>query len=322
MKIFILHPYKELGNWNMRLKKQIEMMREKHEIQVLKMRIGLIKGLDPNSINKILCQIKTFNPDLLYVSGFLLERITRVAGVPYVYDFGSFVSRNILIQQTGKNIKEFLGLPNRELISLVEKTSGGDCYRKEKAILEGASSIISWDSDEIELARRLFGEDVYKKIKPISMMFSELPKPIPFKEKKGGIIAIAPKWGDRDKNLGLLERVEKECDIDKIGHGTNLKFLRHEELMERLNNSKVLFCPYKAGGCGVVSEGLRLGCNVVVIDYYPFKVYVNHELITTERGAVETLRHALKTYYPSYKMPSQKEQMDKILKVCEEAVNK
>ena len=318
MKIFILHPYKTLGDWNMRLKKQTEMMGERCEIKILHKKIGLIEGLDHNTVNDILKQIEEFKPDLLYVSGFLLERITRLAKVPYVYDFGSFVSRNLLIQQTGKNIKELLEMPEREITSLIEKIRIVDYYHKEKLILEGAGSIISWDSDEIELARVLFGDDIHKKIKPISMMFSELPKPIPFEKKKSAVIAIAPKWGDKEKNLGLLHKVEKECSIEKIGHGTNLKYLKHAPLMDRLNNSKVLFCPYQAGGCGVVSEGLRLGCNVVVIDYFPFKAYINKELITTEKRAVQTIKRALERYYPpNITISTQQEQMNKILKECE-----
>jgi hypothetical protein len=207
----------------------------------------------------------------------------------------------------------------KELIHQSAYSRTGDYYRKEKEMLEKANAIITWEGNEVRLVEMLFGKKVGEKIYPISMMFSELPEPIPFENKEKNVIAIAPKWGDLEKDFGVFKRISTK--VKTIGHGGNVKFVGHKELIGELNRSRVLFCPYKAGGCGVVSEGLRLGCNVVTMQWYPFNDYINDEMKCGYKNIDEVLLKALEKNYPTKKeIPSEKEQINKILGVCQNTI--
>jgi len=125
--------------------------------------------------------------------------------------------------------------------------------------------------------------------------------------------------------LRLLKEVEKQIPIMRVGkNGNKIQFLEHSKLMDELNKSKVFFCPFICGGIGAVCEALKVGCNVVAYDWYPFNVYLNDELIINSEKkvinrAVDMIKKAMGKYYPPKKsLPTADEQVDKILNVCEE----
>jgi len=321
IKVLAMHPYGKLGNnWNHRLKRQFELMAEECDLLVLNERVSPIPGVNNEIKDRIRKSIRDFKPDVVYVVGYLLGAFVEFDKI--VYDMGSFMSRNILIKDRGCDIEEMLNLTDREIVDSLRNSRMTDYYEKEKLALEKAKVIISWESRENDLIKKIFGKEIGKKIHPISMMFHRVPEPIPFEEKQNRIMAISTSWGDKEKNGGLLTNINKEIKISSIGNGGSWeKFMEHNKLMDELNKSKVLYCPYRAGGCGVVTEGLRLGCNVVVYDFYPFKAYINDDLIAIRKIEVRTLKKALEKYYPPKKqLPTIKEQMDKIIGVISKVV--
>lgn len=315
MKVLFLHPYKSLGDWNHRLARQVELMRRRCELKVLTERINPVDGISPDFRGKIRKAISDFKPDVVYVNGYVLGSFVVDLFDKVVYDMGSFISRNILIQEKGWNVEEMLGTPDRELLHVLRYSKKGQSYEKEKKVMEKVKAIVSWESKENDLIEKIFKQG--KKVKEISPMFSELPEPMPFKEKLNRTIAVAPSWGDREKNGALLNKISKEFKIISIGDGGSWKkFVPHDELMDEINKSKILYCPYTAGGCGTVSDGLRLGCNVVTYEWYPFNTYVNDGLIIKRRQETEALPRAMKEYFlPKKELPSENGQLDRIFEV-------
>jgi len=316
MKILFLHPYGKLGDWNFRLKKQIEMMSKHFELVVESVKPTEL-GFENKDNDFIRKRIKEEKPNLIYVNSFYYETAIRDCNVPYIYDMGSFLSRNILINQYGYDVKEMLAIPDKELIWKLENCKMSDYYRKEKAVLEKAKAITTWGSEEDILMQKIFGNGVYSKIKPILTNFTEFPPLISFQDKKPLILAITPKWGDKEKNLSLLNDIRKEIDIKVIGNSGDESFVEHTELMKKLNDARVLFCPYKAGGCGTVVEGLKLGCNVVTMEYYPFNNCINEELIANKKNVVEILKKALVNYYPPKNIPIEQNHLENLIKLCQ-----
>lgn len=296
-------------------------MSEKCELLEVGHKVGPL-GIDIKDVGNIKKQIRNFNADLLYVNGFIFERITRDIDLTYVYDMGSFYSRNALIKKYGYDVDEMLSIPDNELVWKVENKADVGSFQKERNIIRQAKAIVSWDTKEIKLAQKLFGYEDTRHIKPILEGFSDIPIPIPFNEKKPRVIAISAKWGDVDKNAGLLDYVLKEKDITVVGHGYDNKFINHSELMTMLNDSRVLFCPYKAGGCGTVMEAVKLGCNVVAMDYYPFVKFLSKDLITDKKNVAETLDKGLKRYYePDNKFKKEEDIINNILEICQTAIS-
>ena len=299
MRIKILHPYKILGDWNHRLKRQFELIGKEAEI------------VDDK-------------PDLIYAVGYEMGAVAMASGIPYVYDMGSFICRTIFFENYGLNFKrlkfkkrwELWGLLNRRHRTIAET---------EKNVLLNAKAVISWDSEQIELIWKLFGKDV--KIHRIDMLFSKLPRRIKFENKEKRVISIAAKWTSEEKGRGILAVINKKIPIYIVGKyfgSGSQSFLPHNTLMDILNKSRVLFCPYWHGGNGVIMEGLRLGCNVVIGDYHPFKKYVNPELIYRSgqgavEDAIEKINMALNRYSPpACEIPTEKEQLKKIMEICQE----
>lgn len=284
-------------------------MGEKHEVRICGKRNSALPARE-----FVRERTKEFDPDVTYVNGWAAGSWVKEN---MVYDMGSFISRNILIKERGMNIDEMLKTDDRELVSILRYSRMTDYYEKEKTALENAKAIINWEGKESELIKKIFGKEIRSKVKEISMMFAELPEPIPFEKKKDKIISIASKWGDREKDFGILNKAKLDISIETVGHGGDIRSLRHDLLMDKLNESKVLFCPFKAGGCGVVSEALRLGCNVVVMEWFPFDTYINDELFAKRKNIVETLRKALEKYYPPKKeLPTEERQLGRIMDVC------
>ena len=315
MKILFLHPYNVLGDWNHRLKRQIELIEKHFEVKVWSTRIEMISGVTNEmkaDINKL---IKEFQPDIVYICGYALGSAIDFKNI--IYDMGSFITRNILLKEEGLLLPEMLKMAERELMGKIGYSNKVDFHLKEKQAIEKAKAVICWEGDEHELAEKIF--KCGKKLIPVSFIFSEIPEPIPFKDKIVRTMAIAPKWGDKETNLSLLRKVEGEINIMSVGHDGNWKrFLPHNRLMDELNKSRVLFVPHLAGGFGTIMDGLRLGCNVVTYDWNAFNYYVNDELISTRRGAYSKIQKALENYYPPKRdIPTEKEQLNKIIKICE-----
>ena len=326
MKILVVHTFgRELGDWNNRLKRQIDLMSSKHYVKTF------CDYILPTNFEKLerfsyALSDEIRKSDIVYCIGMTagdeLVRINNnsIYEVSFVYDLGTFKSMNILVEEYG--IKNFDDYTDAELIDKLNNSKEFEKYTKEKRVVCKADAIIAWDSKEADLAKRVFGKDI--KIHKVSMSFSRLPAPIPFKDKKHRVIAIAAKWGRKNKNGDLLGKVNQDVKMFQIGKGRDVNFMYHQVLMDELDNSKVLYCPYYCGGCGTILEGLRLGCNVVIGGWNIFDTYVNDELIfdtskEPHNASVQTIKKALKKYYPPKKsLPEEKEQLNLIIKICEE----
>ena len=326
MKILLFHPFgSELSNdWNHRLKRQIELMSQRCDLRVL----GL-KYSDNDWLGRIKNAIKEFNPDVVYVNGYMVAYEVLKVFDKVVYDMGSWKSRNILIDEGRITYKEMRKMNIGELRKEINRW-GPDEFQREDYVLKKAKAIIIWESEEAE-----FVEKIHEvKVNQISMMFYDLPEPIRWEDKEKRIIAISAKWRDRQKNHRLITHLNgsdtlKGYSIYSVGRSDNSDcFVEHSKLMDRVNKLRVVFCPYFCGGIGVINEGLKLGCNVIVGDWHPYLTYINDSMIISSRGNVkenakECIMRALESYYPPKKeLPSEEEQLNKIIKTCEQVVSR
>jgi len=328
MKILLLHSYgKDLGGWNTRIKRQIELMSERCTLEVLTIKINKFTLIDRYDFEVVLKKkIKEFEPDVVYVVGPIMGDIIIDYHDRVVYDMGTFFSINLLIENQRYGYKDLLKYSREELEVMLKNGREYLLYEIEKRAIDHATAIINWDNKEVDFAETLFG----KKIERVSMAFTDLPKPIPFDQKEDRIISYAAKWGRPNKNGRLLDRVELnmsnnkniEHEISTIGYsGGKVNFIPHDKLMDELNRSKVLFCPYLYGGCGTIIEGLKLGCNVVIGYWHQFDTYVNKELIiprgkSVPQSSVNTILKALEKEYKCKTIPTEEEQLNKIMDIC------
>jgi len=325
LKVLFLHPFgKDCGgNWNHRLQKQAQLMSEKCDLKIVSQHTSPQDGIGSIFKAQIKDAINNFNPDVLYINGFVVAYyvIINYPKIKIVYDLGSFIGRKAIMEQAKLN---YLGMELVSAKDLREIAGAGYTsrfYEMEKEVIKKVDAIICWEGKEADLLRRLYG--VSDKVKEISMIVHETPEPIPFEKKRDRAMAIAAKWSDRGKNIRLLKQVEARYQIMRVGkNGGKIQFLEHSILMQELNRSKVLFCPFICGGIGIVLEALKCGCNVVAYDWYPFNAYLNKELIIDSSDkpvsmAISTIIKAMGKYYPPKKeLPKANEVINSILNVC------
>lgn len=340
LRILALNPYGQpLGDWNHRLQRTYDKLKEKCTLKVFGKHIAPSNGVDNLWQRDVQELIKDFKPDLLYVSGFLIaEYCIRETNQKIVYDMGTYITRHLLLDNHKLTYKDMRDMSTKELRSKAEWGYSAIPFRKEDYVINNVDEIIIWEGEEADLVRKIHPKS-RDKINEVSMVFYDLPNPINWKDKKDRVIAIAAKWGKRAKNGRLLHNVSlniknkaktnkdyKKYSIHSVGHSGNWQeFMDRDKLMDELNKSKVLFCPYISGGCGVVNEGLKLGCNVIVGDWYPYLNYINKELIINSSGSgrivsrsVNMIQKAMEKYYPPrLKLPKEEEQINKIIEICE-----
>lgn len=321
MKILFLHPYgSKLGDWNHRIKRQIELMDERCELKVFGYHVKADIGIDNAWISKVKNLIDEFKPDILYISGYLLAHKCLKWHKNIVYDMGAYKTRNILLNYYYDNYPEMLKASDRELIDKVNWAYHAEDFKKEDEVIKKAKAVIIWEGKEAELVNRLHGKR--DNLHEISMMFYNIPEPIPWEDKQDKVIAIASKWSDKGKNASLLYKIAGKIPIRIIGHnGKDERFIKHDELMDIMNQHKVVFCPYICGGIGIVNEALKLGCNVIIGDWYPFGKYVNKNLVTASKNVNNTLQLALARSYKCNTLPSEEEQINKIMNICKSIIN-
>lgn len=298
-------------------------MSRKCEVVVVSKHTNPVNGVDNIFQTRIREAIRDFKPDVMYVNGFVVAHYALQVFDKVVYDFGSFIGRSNIMEQAKWNYNDMDGKSAQALRDTAGNGYSAPFYAKEKEVIEKVSAIICWEGREASLLRKLY--EPGDRLKEISPIVHKTPKPIPFEKKERRVMAIAAKWGDREKMAGILDSVEKDVAVFRVGNGGNgVQSLGHDELMGELNRSRVLFCPFTAGGIGTVCEGLKMGCNVVTYDWYPFNDYVNDEMVIGSSGrvvsrAVGVIGKAMETSYPpKKKLPEPEEQVDKILDVCKQ----
>lgn len=327
MKVLFLHPYGNLGDWNHRLNRQVELMKKECELRVVSKHLSPSKGIDSIFKKEIEKSIENFKPDILYISGYLIAWECLNCHSRIVYDMGAYRTRHELLENCGYTYSDMFKMSTKELRKKANFAKSAPIFQKEDEIIKKAKAVIIWEGEEAKLVRKIHKTD---NIKELSMLFYDLPKPISWEKKKKRVIAVAAKWGKKAKNGRLLDNVWlnlKNDDFEKmsIGHafsrkGKGYKFLERDKLIELMNNSRVVFCPYISGGCGVVNEALKLKCNVVTGDWYPYKTYLNKRLVVNSEKKVtgrsaDMIRRAMKKRYPGKKMPTEKEQLKKLMGV-------
>lgn len=330
MKVLVIHPYGKLNVLNHRLQRQIELMKERCDLMELDFHLHQSRGMHNIAAEEIIKAKKEFKPDVVYVNGFIAAHFCLKVFNKIVYDMGSHKVRNELLDSHKLTFKDMRNMSREDLIAKANWSHGATYYKKEKEIIQNVNAIIVWEGEEAWLARKIYGVD--ETLHEISMMFYDIPKPILWHKKQDKVMAIAAKWGKRGKNGGLLNNVKKELkgtkySINSVGHGGGFEqFVEHDKLMDELNDTKVLFCPYICGGIGAMNEALLLGCNVVVGDWHPYRVYTNDEITIDSSGrvmdrSIQMIKKAMeKQYLPKKSLPSEKEQLDKIFKVFENVI--
>jgi len=318
MRILAIHPYKRLEDWNNRLRVQFEMMSKYCDLKVIGYRIEPIPGVDTSIKTDIKNQVKDFNPDIIYVIGYMLGDFVLSEWNNVVYDMGSFMTRNILIKEKGWNLNEMMAEEQRILIDALRYSKMVDYYEKEKRVFEKAPVILGWETRENDLLEKIFGTKVREKVKTYITGFNNDIKSItPWKEKKEGIISVSAKWGNDEKNFVYLNNVKKEIPIKTIGKGGDIDSLTHSELMREIDKYKTLFVPFKAGGNNTVMEAIKLGCNIVYLDWYPFDTYLNEELKVERKGEIPFLTRSLENYYLPKEIPNQNKNINNIIELCQ-----
>ena len=328
MKILFLHPYGCLGHWNHRLARQAELMSERCELMMISEYTRYDVGIEGRFMEKVKKAIGEFKPDIIYANGFLVADMAIDMFENVVFDMGSFMGRNALIELWGGKYPRLLDEPGDELRDKILRSRGEVLLRREGRVFKDAKAVISWEGNEAELAKRIYGD--WGNIKEISMMFYKLPEPIAFGAKKKRAMTIMVKCGKKGKNMSLCSRVKNSAKFPVLSVGTGGETwkgsVHHDELMDELNQSRVYFAPFFCGGIGTMVEAMRLGCNVIAYSWHPFLNYINDELIIDAGGkdhivykGAEFIEKAMDKYYPLKKeLPTEQEQLDKLFKVFEE----
>jgi hypothetical protein len=337
LRVLFIHPYgADLGDWNYRIKKQIELMSQKCELKVVNLYVSQETGISESIKKYIRNEIDGFKPDVLYVCGYLIVYECLKYFKKIVFDMGAYKTRNILMDICKLDYSDLNSMKGDDLKHKVMSSYNSIYFEREDYVIKNVPAIIIWEGDEAKLVRKIHKVD---NVNEISMVFYDLPQAIPFEEKKDRVLAVAAKWGDVAKNGKLVNKVNlnmKNAKFDDkyivktVGHsGENniRKFVPHEELMNMINESKVIFCPYLCGGIGIVNEALRLGCNVIIGEWFPYRKYVSDELIIhTGRdrvgNSVNVIKKAMDKYYePTEKLPDEEIQISRILEVCNKVSN-
>lgn len=324
MKILAIHPYNVLGDWNHRLQRQFKLMAEKCDLKVMGFYLsGEGQGMRPHQKLAVRDEIKKFKPDLLYINGFMAGHYVRDMHDKIVYDMGSYKSRNILMQDYDMSYDDFNMMTGEKIRNELQHSKRSNYFKMEDELISSVNAIIIWEGWEADLVRKVHPE---ANVHEISMMFYDTPKPIPFKDKKRDIMAVAAKWGKIHRNFELLVKTDKllKGQIKIIGHDADAtKFIEHGKLMRQMNKSRVIFCPYLSGGIGVICEALKMGCNVVLGKWHPFSQYVNQELIFAhDEEVIDKIWLAMDKYYPpARKLPTEKQQLTKIINLCQKVAD-
>jgi len=317
MKVLFLHRYgKTLGGWNHRLQRQADLMSKKCKLKL----VGMTSLTQEKEIKSA---ISSFKPDVIYVNGYELAYEVLKIFDKVVFDMGSVKIRNAMLHTHGLTFDKMRLMEKDKLLEIAKWGINSTIYFKEKAVIDKAKALIIWEGEEAWLVKQLYGNE--EKLHDISMLFYDLPVPIKWEDKKDRVISIAAKWGKEGKNIGFLNTIREQIEIIVIGRGgkETAGFVSHDKLMDLMNDSKVVFCPYSCGGIGVMNEALKLGCNVVVGSWHPYLDYINDELIfNVERKivdrSVDVIKKALIKYYSLKKvLPSEEEQINNIIKVCQ-----
>jgi len=303
-------------------------MKKRCEMMVVSRYTKYDVGVSDVFVKEVKEALELFKPDIVYANGFLVADMVLNLFRNVVYDMGSFMARNALVELWGHRYYRILGEKPERLRDEVLKSRGEVLLRREWRVFKDAKAVISWEGGEAELAKKLYGDN--GNIREISMMFYKLPEPIPFGAKKKRAMTIVVKCGKKGKNISLCQRVKDSAKFPLLPVGVGGKTWRssvpHDWLMNELNQSRVYFTPFLCGGIGSVVEALKLGCNVIAYSWYPFLNYINDELIIEDnerdnvvyRGA-EFIEKAMEQYYPLKKpLPTEKEQLDRLFKVFEE----
>lgn len=314
MKILFLHRYGKLTDWNHRIKRQIKLMKELCDLKEIGMTADKI---DVNLLKNV---IRDFNPDIVYVNGWQLGSVVVKLHDKVIFDVGSHRTRNAILHTHKLNFNDMKELSKEELLRIANWKGNVSYYSKEKEIMDKVKGAIVWEGEEAWLLRQLYGNE--SKIHEVSMIFYDTPKPIPWDKKKDRVISIAAKWSKEGKGSGLLKSISNDIKIESIGNQGNLvEFMPHDELMDYINESKVVFCPYICGGIGIINEALKLDCNIVIASWHPYLTYINRELVFNSKNEIaDKIEMARKRYYPSKELPTEEVQLNKIMQICQKSI--
>jgi len=193
LRILFLHPYGTLGDWNHRLQRQIELMAERCDSKIVTRHTSPINGVDNIFQAQIKDAMQNFKPDVLYVNGFVVAHyiIKTYPKAKIVYDMGSVIGRQALIEQSRMNYSAMEEKPIKELREIAGLGFARNFYVMEKEVMSKVSAIICWEGREAGLVQKLYA--LGDRLKEISMIVHETPEPIPFEEKEDRTMTVVAK---------------------------------------------------------------------------------------------------------------------------------
>ncbi|GAG03972.1 unnamed protein product, partial [marine sediment metagenome] len=229
-------------------------------------------------------------------------------------------TRNILFERLKITYEDLKNKESSELIRLLDASVYKDQFSLEKECAKKAKLIVSHEEPDIKLiVNKIFEVD---NLHQQFLSFSHVPGKKQFRDKKDQVIIYASKWKRPNKNASLLHGIRDMLkstpyELIEIGNGSSgLSFLNHGDLMHLVNDSKVVFCPYLYAGCGAVTEGIRLGCNVITLKRNPYHTYTNDELNVDDnvKKSIAMITKAMeKRYLPKKSIRGERSEMLKLI---------
>jgi len=330
MKILYTNPFGALTDWNARMRRMVELLREEgHEVRLLLVRDVQYTGKTGWYRTLFQKTYDEFQPDVILSHGAgLASNFVSKYGYKTVVDLGSFDSSEYMIQKSGyvDNYKQLMEMDNRHLIS---RLNSGGIYLREKYTLENAKATLTFDGWENDLAKKIF-----KKANIIAhspLYIKDIDHKLPWDQRENKAIAVAAKWGRKSKNGKFVHHFNKHpwqnqaegtFKIWRVGHsGGWIDFLPNEDIKKLMGQVKVVVCPMLTGANMVIAEGLKMGANVVVQDAHPFHTYYNKEISFSlgdhqYQKCLSAIQKAFKRHYPSKKgLPDERTQIRKLIKI-------
>ena len=332
MKILYTNPFGESLNWNARMHRMIELLKEHgHEVKTLYARDARYTGKTSEYRKLFKKTYDKFQPDVIISHGAgLASNFIDEYGYKTIIDLGSFDSSEYMIQKSGycNDYGRLMKMKDSELMPRLKDVG---IHVREKYTVENAKAVLTFEGWENDFAKRIF-----KKANIIAhspLYIKDVDHKLPWEKRESKAIAVAAKWGRKSKNGKFIhhfnnhpwdKQMEESIKIWRVGHsGGWIENLVHEDVMKLMGQVKVVVCPMFTGANMVIAEGIKMGANVVVQDAHPFQTYFNKEISFSlgdhqYQNCISAIQKALTRHYPSKKgLPNEQTQIKKLIKILE-----
>ena len=251
MKILYTNPFGESLNWNARMHRMIELLREEgHEVKKFLVRGGKYTGKTGAYRKRFQEVYDKFQPDVILSHGAgLASNFIEDYGHKTVIDLGSFDSSEYMVQNSGY-VSDFKGLMEMNPRELISRLNSGGIHVREKITVDRAKAVLPFEGWEYDLAKRIFPEANIIAHSPLYI--KDVDHKLSWDMRENKAIAVAAKWGRKSKNGKFIhhfnnhpwdKQAEGTFKIWRIGHsGGWIESLPHKKIMKIVD---LILCVYK-----------------------------------------------------------------------------